>query len=132
MNKVILIGRNCKEPELKFLAGSGAALCKFTLAVDREYTKSKDNKEVDFINCTAFGKTAEFIANWSCKGKLIAIDGRLQLGNYTNKEGIKIYTTDVIINQVQVLEWGEKKETIEKPIEGIDDIMSMDDGEQPF
>lgn len=131
MNKVILIGRNCKEPELKFLAGSGSAICKFTLAVDREYTKSKDKKEVDFINCTAFGKTAEYIANWSCKGKLIAIDGRLQLGNYTNKEGIKIYTTDVIINQVQVLEWGEKKEAIEKPIEGIDDIVSMDD-EQPF
>jgi single-strand DNA-binding protein len=130
MNKVIEIGRNTKEPELKFLAGNGTAICKFTIAVDRDYSKGK--KEVDFINCTAFGKTAEYVANWSGKGKMIAVVGRLQLGNYTNKEGTKIYTTDVIVDQVQVLEWGEKKEAPEKSIEGIDDVVSMDDGEQPF
>jgi single-strand DNA-binding protein len=132
MNKVIEIGRNTKEPELKFIAGSGAALCKFSIAVDRDFSKDKNKKEVDFFNCVAFGKTAEYIANYACKGKLIAVSGRLQTGNYTNKNGLKVYTTDIIADQVQIIEWGEKKETQEKSIEGIDDIEIMEDGEEPF
>ena len=132
MNKVIEIGRNTKEPELKFLAGNGTAICKFSIAVDRDYSKDKDKKEVDFFNCVAFGKTAEYVANYARKGKLIAVDGRLQTGNYTNKQNVKVYTTDIIANQVQILEWGEKSEKKDDVIEGVDDVTNFEDGEQPF
>lgn len=132
MNKVIEIGRNTKEPELNFLAGNGTAICKFSIAVDRDYSKDKDKKEVDFFNCVAFGKTAEYVANYARKGKLIAVDGRLQTGNYTNKQNVKVYTTDIIANQVQILEWGEKSEKKDDVIEGVDDVTNFEDGEQPF
>lgn len=132
MNKTFFIGRNTKEPELKFTAGSGAALCKFSIAVDRDFSKDKTKKEVDFFNCVSFGKTAEYVANYACKGKLIAISGRLQTGNYTNKSGVKVYTTDIIAEQVQILEWGEKSEKREKTIDGIDDIEDISDDESPF
>jgi single-strand DNA-binding protein len=130
----MLIGRNTKEPELKFLSGSGTAICKFTIAVDRRIVKDKE-KESDFFNCTAFGKTAEFIGANSGKGKKIYVEGRIQFGNYTNKEGNKVYTTDLIVEQTEIIEWMDKQD---KPAEKTankdfdNDMTPVDDGDIPF
>jgi len=95
MNTVCLIGRITRDLELKY-SQSNIAICKFSIAVNRK-TKGK---EADFINCIAFGNTAEFINSYFGKGRAIAITGRIQTGSYTNKEGNKIYTTDVICDSV--------------------------------
>lgn len=108
MNKVILIGRLTKDPELKFAAGSGMAVCSFSIAVDRRTSKD-GKKEADFINTIAFGKTAETIANYLSKGRMIAISGRIQTGSYDAKDGTKRYTTDVVIDEFQFIDSGNKK-----------------------
>lgn len=92
MNKVILIGRLTKDADLKFIPGSGKAVARFSLAVNRPMKKD----EVDFINCIAFGKQAETIVQYTSKGKQFSIIGRIKTGNY-KKNGVKIYTTDVIV-----------------------------------
>lgn len=97
MNKCVLIGRLVKDPELKFLAESGKANCRFTIAVNREYKKD----ETDFINCVAWGKTAETMSQYLFKGSKVAIEGHIQTGSYTNKEGHKVYTTDVVIDRFE-------------------------------
>lgn len=91
MNKAILIGRLTKDPELTFAAGTGTAICKFTMAVNRQFKKG----EADFINCTAFGKTAETIAQYFTKGRPIAVVGNIRTGSYDAKDGTKRYTTDI-------------------------------------
>lgn len=105
MNSVNLIGRLVREPELKYTQ-SGLAVLRFTVAVDRKLSKDKrDEAErnnqptADFISCTAFGKTAEVIANYHSKGSQIGVEGRIQTGSY-EKEGRKIYTTDVLVNSI--------------------------------
>ena len=90
MNKVVLMGRLTKDPEER--TNGDTTVARFTLAVDRKFKKD----ESDFISCVAFGKTAEFISKYFSKGNRIGISGRIQTGNYTNKEGQKIYTTDVV------------------------------------
>lgn len=107
MNNVILIGRLTKDPELKY-ANNGTEIARFTVAVDRRY-KKEEEKTADFINCLAFGKTAEIIEKWFSKGNKIAITGRIQTGSYENKEGQKVYTTDVIVESVEFVE--SKKDT---------------------
>ena len=97
LNRVILIGRLTKDPELKFTP-AGKAVVQFTLAVDR----FKDN-EADFINIVVWGKQAENCANYLSKGSLAAVDGRLQIRNYTNKDGVKVYVTEVIADSVRFL-----------------------------
>ena len=92
MNKVVLVGRLTKDPELRYAAGSDTAVCKFTLAVNR---MKKD--EADFINCVAFNKTAELIAQYLGKGRQIAISGSIRTGSYTAQDGSKRYTTDVVV-----------------------------------
>jgi single-strand DNA-binding protein len=105
MNKVILIGRLTKDPELKFTPGTGTAVATFTLAVDRRF--SKDNqKEADFIPIVVWGKQAESTANYMSKGKLMGVSGRLQVRNYDAKDGTKRYVTEVVADEVQFLEWG--------------------------
>jgi single-strand DNA-binding protein len=94
MNKVILIGRVTKDPELKFIPGNGMAICKFTLAVNRP---SKD-KQADFINCVAFDKRAETIAQYVAKGHLFAVTGSIKNGSYEANDGTKRYTTDIIVD----------------------------------
>lgn len=96
MNKVILIGNLTKDPELNFAAGSGTAVARFTVAVAR--TKKGES---DFINCIAFGKTAETIAQYFFKGSKIAIEGHIQTGSYDAKDGTKRYTTDVIVDRFE-------------------------------
>ena len=99
MNKVNLIGRLTKEPEVRYSQGENP-LCsaRYTLAVDRKY-KKEGEQSADFINCVAFGKSGEFAEKYLNKGMKIAISGRIQTGSYTDKEGKKVYTTDVVVEE---------------------------------
>lgn len=102
MNKCVLIGRITKDPELRFIQGSGAGVCTFTLAVDRR--KSKDGKqEADFIPIVTWNKVAENVANFQKKGSMVGVSGRIQTRNYDNKEGKRVYVTEVIADEVQFL-----------------------------
>lgn len=108
MNKVILMGRLTRDPEVRYTQGDNtSAVARFSLAVDRRFKKDGD-QTADFINCVAFGKTAEFIEKYGHKGTKFVVEGRIQTGNYTNKDGQKIYTTDVVVEQV---EFAESKNT---------------------
>jgi single-strand DNA-binding protein len=109
MNNVILIGRLVREPELRYTSGSQMAVCRFTLAIDRR-VKQGEEKKTDFPNVICFGKTAENCEKFLAKGRKVAVQGRLQTGSY-EKDGVKHYTTDVIADNVEFLEWGEKTGT---------------------
>ena len=99
MNKVILIGRLTKDPELRYAAGSGTAVCRFTLAVSRQFKKD----ETDFINCIAFNKQGEAIAQYVTKGRQLAVIGNIRTGSYDGQDGIKRYTTDVIVESFEFI-----------------------------
>ena len=101
MNEVCLVGRLTKDPDLRYTTGENAtAICRFSVAVDRRY-KREGEQNADFPSVVAWGKTAEFVQKYFCKGKPIGITGRLQTGSYTNKEGIKVYTTEVVADKVE-------------------------------
>ena len=103
MNHFVGIGRLTKDPEIRYTQGDqGTKIASFTLAIDRK-VKRDGQPTADFINCKAFGKTADIVEQYAPKGKQIAITGEIQTGSYTNKEGRKVYTTDIICNQVQLL-----------------------------
>ena len=105
MNKVIIIGRFTRDPEIKYTTGENAtATARFSLAVNRRFKNKEGNYDTDFINCVAFGKTAEFIEKYFTKGMAIGITGRIQTGSYTNKEGQKVYTTDVVVEETEFVE----------------------------
>ena len=105
MNKVIIIGRFTRDPEIKYTTGENAtATARFSLAVNRRFKNKEGNYDADFINCVAFGKTAEFIEKYFSKGMAIGITGRIQTGSYTNKEGQKVYTTDVVVEETEFVE----------------------------
>ena len=99
MNRVILKGFVARDVETK-TTQSGQTFARLTIAVDR-YVKAGEQRKPDFINCTAWGKTAEFLATYFGKGKEILVEGRIQTGNYTDKDGKKIYTTDVVLDRVE-------------------------------
>lgn len=103
MNKVIIIGRICNDIELR-QSQSGVASCKFTIACDRRFAnKQTGEREADFITCIAFKNSAEFIAKWFQKGKMIAVEGTLRTGNYKDKkhDDVTHYTTDVLVDNVE-------------------------------
>lgn len=104
MNNVVLIGRLTKDPELRYIPDSQTAVATFTLAVDRPMAKEKT---ADFIRITVFGKSAENCERFLTKGRLVGIQGRIQTGSYKNKEGATVYTTDVVAERVEFLEWGD-------------------------
>ena len=135
MNKTMIIGRLTKDPEIKFLATSGTANCTFTVAVDRKFSKDKEKKEADFIPCVAWSKTAEYIANYSAKGKLIAVQGRIQTRNYTNKDNVKVYITEIIVEEVQILEWANSDTPKNEGFNAKDygaDVTPVNDDDIPF
>lgn len=109
MNKVILMGRLTRDPEIRVSVATNVTTAKFTLAVDRKYKKEGEQQTADFISCTAFGKTAEFIERYFHQGTKIMVVGRIQTGSYTNKDGNKVYTTDVVVEEC---EFAESKNTI--------------------
>lgn len=110
MNKIVLIGRLTKDPELRFTP-SGKAVANFTLAVDRPFTNQQGEREADFIPIVVWGKVAESCANYIGKGSQVAIDGRLQVRTYDDKEGQRRWMTEVIANSVQFLDSKGKRES---------------------
>ena len=104
MNKVILMGRLTRDPDVRYSQGEQAsAVARFTLAVDRRF-KRDGEQTADFISCVAFGKTGEFLERYCHQGTKLVIEGRIQTGSYTNKEGNKVYTTDVVAENVEFAE----------------------------
>lgn len=133
MNKVVLIGRLCADPELRFAPGSGTAVSNFRLAVNRP--KNKDGEvKVDFINCVAFGKRAETIAQYLTKGKQLAIEGNIRTGSYDHKDGYKVYTTDVYVETFDFVDSGNsnKNQNTEYKEDYSMTQEDFDDGDIPF
>lgn len=104
MNKVVLIGRLTKDPELKTGGSNNTSYSRFTIAVNRKYKNSDGKYDADFIGCIAFGKTAETISKFFNKGRLIAVSGHIQTGNYKDKDGKTVYTTDIMIDDFDFVE----------------------------
>ena len=104
MNKVILMGRLTRDPEIRYSQGNDQmAIARYTLAVDRRFNRNGD-QTADFINCVAFGRSAEFAEKYLKQGTKIVATGRIQTGSYTNKDGNKVYTTDVVIEDQEFAE----------------------------
>ena len=104
MNRVNLIGRLTKDPELRFTPGTGMAVSTFTIAIDRRANKD-GKKEADFIPIVVWGKQGENVANYMSKGRLIGISGRIQTRNYEGKDGIRRYVTEIVADEVQFLDY---------------------------
>ena len=107
MNKVILMGRLTRDPEVRYSQGeSSTAVARYTLAVDRRFVRNNggDQQTADFINCVSFGRTAEFAEKYFHKGIKIAVTGRIQTGSYTNRDGQKVYTTEVVVEEQEFAE----------------------------
>lgn len=135
MNSVQLIGRLTRDPEVRYTDG-GASIARFSLAVDRRF-KQENGADVDFINIVSFGKTAEFIEKYFHKGIKIALNGRIQTGSYTDKDGKKVYTTDIVAENVEFCESKGTSANNDAPAPSSDgDFMSVpdgiEDGELPF
>lgn len=140
INSVNLTGRLTRNPDVRYTDG-GTSIARFTLAVDRRF-KQEGGPTADFISCVAFGKTAEFIERYFQQGMKMEVTGRIQTGSYTNKDGVKVYTTDVIAEQVGFGESrnasrgrGSSEETGSYGPEDSDGFMSIPDGipeELPF
>ncbi|SHJ64980.1 single-strand DNA-binding protein [Clostridium amylolyticum] len=106
MNRVVLIGRLTKDPDLKYIAESGTPVSNFVLAVNRQKRKDQEKPEADFITCVAFGKTAETIAQYLTKGRQLAISGSIRTGSYEAQDGSKRYTTSVYIDSFDFIDSG--------------------------
>jgi single-strand DNA-binding protein len=105
MNKVILMGRLTRDPEVRYSAGENSmAIARFTLAVDRRFRREGNEQTADFISCVSFGKQAEFAERYLHQGTKIAVTGRIQTGSYTNREGQKVYTTEVVVEEQEFAE----------------------------
>ena len=126
MNKTLLIGRTTKDPDIRYTQSEQPmTIARFNLAVDRRF-KKEGEQSADFISCVAFGKTAEFIEKYVFKGTKIAVEGRIQTGSYTNNDGNKVYTTDVVVEQVEFA--GAKTDSKSAAKESNDDFMNVADG----
>ncbi len=134
MNKVILMGRLTKAPEVRYTQGDNPmAIARYTLAVDRRFNSNNGGNEAntDFIGCVAFGRGGEFAEKYFRKGMKIAVTGRIQTGSYTNRDGNKVYTTDVVVEEQEFAESkksGGQQE--EKPMPATDEngFMNIPDG----
>ena len=107
MNKVILMGRLTRDPEIRYTQGDNSmCIARYTLAVDRRFNRNagNDGNNADFIPCVAFGRSGEFAEKYLKKGTKMAITGRIQTGSYTNKDGVKVYTTEVVIEDQEFAE----------------------------
>lgn len=139
MNNVALIGRLTRDPEVR-MTTSNTAVGRYTLAVDRRFKKEGETT-ADFISCIAFGKAAEFAEKYLSKGMKIAVTGRIQTGSYTNREGQKVYTTDIVVETQEFVESkgtndsSRQAKPQESPVQTDDGFLSVPDGiaeELPF
>ena len=133
MNKVILMGRPTRDPDIRYSQG-GMAVARYTLAVDRRFSRSNENgndQTADFISCVAFGRSAEFAEKYLHQGIKIAVTGRIQTGSYTNRDGQKVYTTEVIVDDQ---EFADSKDVYKRQALGKSGpkarLRSVADGEQ--
>ena len=133
MNSVILIGRLTRDPEVRYASASQMAVATFTLAIDRP-VKAGGEKQTDFPRITVFGKQAENCEKYLAKGRLVGVQGRLQTGSYQNKDGSTVYTTDVVADRVEFLEWGDKPQAAQNaPLQAeIPDDFAAIDEDVPF
>ena len=105
MNKVILMGRLTRDPEVRYSQGEGSlAIARYTIAVDRRFKRDGDQQTADFISCVSFGKTAEFAEKYYRQGTKVLVTGRIQTGSYTNKDGQKVYMTEVVVEEQEFAE----------------------------
>ena len=132
MNKVILLGRLTRDPDVRYSSGeNSAAVARYTLAVDRRFRREGDSATADFIGCVAFGRQAEFAEKYLRQGTKIAITGRIQTGSYTNREGRKVYTTDVVVEEQEFAESKNAERPREQgvaPQADMDGFMTIPDG----
>ncbi len=139
MNKVILVGRLTRDPEVRYSQGENTmAIARYTIAVNRRFKREGD-PEADFIRCVVFGRAAEFAEKYFRQGLRIAISGRIQTGSYTNKEGIKVYTTEVVVEEQEFAESMAEREHTQTPAsapessgDGFMNIPEGIDEELPF
>ena len=145
MNKIMLIGRLTKDPELRYTQ-SGTAVASFTLAVDRRFPNQNGEREADFINCVAWNKSAEFVANYFTKGKQMALEGRLQVRSYDGDDGKRRWVTEVVVEQMEFV--GSKNDSKDNSgngnsgsgthsggsssYEGLGQEVMFDDNDLPF
>lgn len=139
MNKVILIGRITRDPDIRYSQGAEPmCIARYTLAVDRRGRRSQsgDDQTADFISCVAFGKNGEFAEKYLKQGTKIAVTGRIQTGSYTNKDGQKVYTTDVIIDEQEFAEskaaQGQQTAPTQAPNDGFMNIPAGIENSLPF
>ncbi|MBQ7943550.1 MAG: single-stranded DNA-binding protein [Lachnospiraceae bacterium] len=149
MNKAIIMGRLTRDPEVRYTQGENQmAIARYTLAVDRRFNRGGDENTADFIPCVAFGKAGEFAERYFRKGTKIAVTGRIQTGSYTNKDGVKVYTTEVVVEEQEFAEskgsnnssegnfgGGMMSQSAPAPMAAADGFMNIPDGideELPF
>lgn len=126
MNTVQLVGRFTRDPDIRY-SDNGKTIARFTIAVDRRF-KSDNGPTADFISCVAWGKTAEFIEKYFCQGQRIGLTGRIQTGSYTNKDNVKVYTTDVVAEAVEFVESKKDSGGTAAPAGGNQGFNSGNDG----
>lgn len=145
MNKVILMGRLTRDPEVRYASGDNLAIAGYTLAVDRRFHRDGE-ATADFINCVTFGRTAEFAEKYLRQGTKIVVSGRIQTGSYTNREGQKVYTTEIVVEEQEFAEskssgdrgaayYPPKQTPPPAPADSADGFMNIPDGieeELPF
>ena len=143
MNKVILCGRLTRDPEVRYSSGENqTAVARYTLAVDRRFKRQGDEQTADFIRCVAMGKGGEFAEKYLHQGTKIVVEGRIQTGSYTNRDGQKVYTTEVVVEEQEFAESkgsgsGSSQQNVpqQSPDVGPDGFMNIPDGieeELPF
>lgn len=132
MNKAILVGRLTRDPELKSTA-NGTNVCSFSVAVNRRYKNAEGNYDADFINCTAWRQTAEFVSKYFTKGRMIGVVGSIQTRNYDDKDGKKVYVTEVAADEVHFVESKGDNNNNTAPVADVDDFAPIDDTDElPF
>ena len=135
MNKVVLVGRLTRDPEIRYANNEkNTCTARFSLAINRKF-KTNGQYEADFPNCVAMGKTAEFVEKYFHKGDMIALDGHIQTGSYTNKDGNKVYTTDVFAENVEFAQSKSDRSNSNNSKPSSDGFMNIPDGiesELPF
>lgn len=129
LNQVVLMGRLTREPETKFIQSSNSSVTRFTIAVERDYKAANEERKADFISCTAWNKTGEFISSYFKKGNMIAIVGTLETGSYTNNDGNKVYTTEVRVNKASFTGERTGQQSVDQPAPvSSDGFMNIPDG----
>ena len=131
MNKVILLGNLTRDPEIRYAQGNDVAIARFSLAVNRKF-KRDGEADADFFNCTAFGKQAEFVEKYFKQGARMLLTGRVQNDNYTNKDGVKVYSVQILAEEIEFAERKSSQthsEQSQQPATGDDDFMNVPEGD---